>query len=65
MKFEILRASDTSSKAPAPCDGAFLEGNEWVIEINTLEELLALQNKVGNDLIVNNKQIWIYDDYME
>jgi len=68
MKFEIIRASSTWPRAEtAPCEGANQEGDigDWYIEISSLEDLLALSKKVGSDLIVNDRQIWIYDDYME
>jgi len=35
------------------------------IEINTLEDLLELQSKVGCELIISGGSIEIYDDYRE
>jgi len=38
--------------------------SENTVEINTLEELLELVDKVGN-LIIDKESITIYDDYIE
>lgn len=35
------------------------------IKIDNLEQLQALIDKTGHDLILSKDQIWIYDDYME
>jgi len=41
----------------------------WTIEIHTLEELIALQKKIGDDLILSSDKEYqylkIYDDYIE
>ena len=43
----------------------------WVVEINTLEDLMELQNEHGDIIIRDSikfdgyKEIVIYDDYME
>ena len=40
--------------------------SEWTIEINTLEELLALRDEVGFDLVVTlENSIIIYDGFLE
>lgn len=68
MRFKILRTSNAYEK---PCEEALLVDASnnpplWSIEINTLEELLALQKKY-DDLIVRNifnsteMEIEIYD----
>ena len=62
----------------SPCDGAFIKDNWWVIELNTLEDLLSFQNKVGEEIIIGDTDtffgandmgvkyyIEIYDDYRE
>lgn len=63
----------------SPCDGAFIKDNWWVIELNTLEDLLSFQNKVGEEIIIRTLNdsfeeikntgvkyyIEIYDDYRE
>lgn len=41
------------------------EINTWFVDINTLEDLMALKEEVGHDLIVGIKEIVIYDDYVE
>ena len=64
MKFELIRASDYSGKAP-PHPKAVREGDEWFIEIGTLEELTQLEADVGCGIILYPGQIWIYDSYME
>lgn len=37
----------------------------WEVEINTLEDLLELQKKLGYELIVYEDTIEIYDSYRE
>ena len=37
----------------------------WYVEINTLEELMALQEEVGCELVVGDDEIVIYDGYLE
>lgn len=72
MKFEIIRASNIKGDK-CPVDGAVEESSEtWLVELNTLEDLLQLIDRAGSDLIVSKKSsfhehraIWIYDDYME
>jgi hypothetical protein len=66
MKFRIHRVSFFSGK-PKPCEGAFLIDGErgWFIEINTLEELIALSVREDESLVVDKDSIYIYDDYME
>ena len=68
-KFIICRASEWEQKN-SPCDGAVLvkeneSWNEWEIEINSLDELLALMDRVGDNLIIGRNNITIYDDYVE
>lgn len=41
------------------------EINTWFVDINTLEDLMALKEEVDHDLIVGIKEIVIYDDYVE
>lgn len=41
---------------------------KWIVEIHTLEELIALQKKIGDDLILSSDEypcLKIYDDYIE
>ena len=81
MKFTIERASDYEDGLKAPCEGCkqdILLKNKtevskcWTKEINSLEELLALEKEVKTDLIVftdNTRSIplgiIIHDDYIE
>ncbi len=82
MKYIISKTSSFGQRNEAPCEGAVAVGcNEfgdtlWGIEINTLEELMALQDKVGHPLIIgpapyydaneySGKAIEIYNDYRE
>ena len=51
MKFRLEKASDW--------------GFEKEVEINTLEELMALVEEYGEDLVINKERIIIYDDYLE
>lgn len=77
MKFRIRRTSSYCANEQ-PCEGAELvkeddEKKIWHIEINSLEELLALSDREREQLIVWNggefsgemPQIEIYDDYRE
>ena len=77
MKFEIERSSLRGAKVEEhpPCEGAVLETIDihtlWTIEINSLEELLALSAKVECDIIVHRVDIFpklppglvIHDDF--
>lgn len=68
MKFRIRRASKPFSKE-RPCNMASLyEHENWYVELNTLEDLMKLQEQVDEDLIIENridKNILIYDTYIE
>ena len=75
----IFRITKTSSylhiDQPKPCKNAKkiveidpLWGCEiirWEVEINTLEELLDLLKEVGEELIISDGYIEIYDAYRE
>lgn len=81
MIFRINRTSDYLHKEPPkPCKNAVkvTEGirpwrfsNElqevvhYEIEINTLEELINLYKEVGEELIITDETIEIYDGYRE
>ena len=81
MLFEIYRTSDRGLfEQPKPCKNAikrtyrvkpwdFLdtmeEGVDWLIEINTLDELLDLRKEVGEELIIGDGTIEIYDTRRE
>ena len=80
MKFQIYRASHAGINSNKDYQGPEIkrayketqipyEGADevvgWYVDINTLEELMALNAETGCDLIINSEDIWIYDDYME
>jgi len=85
MKFEIKRADPTfAAEKKPPVPNATLIGkdrwgdNLWAIEIDTIEDLLALKTKVAHSLILESvdedvedldneikHSILIYDDYIE
>ena len=78
MKFTISRSSDLIMPEK-PCEEAVLSEqktlfntNIWEIEINSLEELLKLKQKVGFPIIVSDpyhvdgqQELEIYDAYRE
>jgi hypothetical protein len=71
MKFKISRASSWSNENPPTPAAIFIRKEEWgdstwEIEINSMEELMALISKEG-DLIISgdNPNIIIYDAYVE
>lgn len=82
MKFRIKRTSNWDGEEK-PCENAYggehLGGRAddvrvWYIDINTLDELIALRNEVENELIIDTTwekelngipEIEIYDDYRE
>ena len=61
MIFEITRASLRDEK---PCEEAYKLEGEWKIKINSLGELLKFIGKYGA-IIIDDKEIVIYDDYIE
>lgn len=76
MIFRIRKTSSYSHiDQPKPCKNAkkiveidpvwHCETVRWDVEINTLEELLDLQKEVGEELIISDGHIEIYDDYRE
>lgn len=78
MTFRITKTSNhLHTDQPKPCKNAkkIVEMDslwryeiirwEWEVEINTLEELLDLQKEVGEELIISDEYIEIYDAYRE
>lgn len=61
MKYNICRTSTNiafSKHEPKPCEGAILVDTNpdfphWEIEINSLEDLNKLNEKVGTELIIS------------
>lgn len=70
MKYRIYRTSDREGKFP-PCINAYKGiqcdcfGQAWYININTLEELHSLQERVRTPLIITADTIEIYDTFRE
>ena len=78
MKFLIGKASDWHGDNK-PCSKAIKIGknkydnNVWEVELNTLDDILALMNECDKDLVIGESyyddehkyEITIYDDYME
>lgn len=71
MKFKVVRSSDFGmGSCVAPCEEAVYTGkDEWgvptyEVEVNTLEELMALVEKYGS-FIVSRNELEIYDSYRE
>jgi hypothetical protein len=71
MKFQISQASDCwSDTVGETVKEAFKDGDDWFVEITTIQELISFQEKYGdivirNNLLTDNKEIVLYDDYLE
>ena len=85
MKFRIRRTSRSSFSKEKPCEDAYLDKfvpdtnddyfdqSYWAIDIESIEDLLALAEKEKEEIIVkapceytdNLPEIEIYDDYRE
>lgn len=69
MKFKISRASSGLSITEGkPCKSAVQDGEQWAIELATLDEMRLLAIEVDEDLIVDFRDrpsITIYDHYVE
>lgn len=76
MKFEVKRASHSWPLTDKPpCEGAVKDGEEWFIEIPTLEDLMAFEDLHGSIVISKSvdmmlgrndvRSILIYDNYIE
>lgn len=63
MKFIVTRTSNDycGNHDKKPCDEAIFNGSyDWLIEINSLEELMEFKNKYGNIII---KTIYTDQEY--
>lgn len=40
------------------------EISKWYVDINTIEDLVALENEAHNSLIINGGEILIYDGFL-
>lgn len=71
MTYKIEQTSSYGYQGQAPCSKAYRGDNnennypQWYVDINTLEELQALQDEVNKALIVGKEHIEIYDAYRE
>ena len=71
MEFRVTRSSQFIDEKPRNVKNIYEKGDGWYIKINTLEELLAFENKYGALIISKDwdnqeeMQIEIYDDYRE
>lgn len=68
MEFIIRRTSDELNNKPL--DKAYIKGDEWHINIENLEQLIALTQKEADAIIINDPTsqlpiLEIYDDYRE
>ena len=68
MEFIIRRTSDELDEKPI--DKSYIKDNEWHINIEGLEQLVALTQKEANVIIINEPTsdlpiLEIYDDYRE
>ena len=71
MEFRVTRSSQFIDEKPRNVKNIYEKGDGWYIKINTLEELIAFENKYGALIISKDwdtqeeMQIEIYDDYRE
>jgi hypothetical protein len=71
MKFQVSQASDCwTDTVGETVKEASNEGDDWFVEINTIQELISVQEKYGdivirNNLLTDNKEIVLYNDYLE
>ena len=71
MEFRVTRSSQFLDEKPRNVKNIYEKGDGWYIKINTLEELIAFENKYGALIISKDwdnqeeMQIEIYDDYRE
>ena len=70
MKYIISRTSHRGNDKIPPCPEAIKEQGEWIIEINSLEELEGFVRTYGAIVIEkwsgsNRLDLEIYDDYRE
>lgn len=69
MKFIIRRASDSWDSKAKPCDEAIKIGEDWVVEINSLEKLQEFINREGRVIVYPEESgvgsILIYDYWIE
>lgn len=65
LQFTVDRVTNWGKKPePKPCDSAFKEGDNWTVNIPSIESLMKFIEKNG-DIIIKKDHITIYDDYVE
>jgi len=69
MKFKISRTSQMWREKEKPCEEASIVEIEneacWVVEFDTLEELVKFSVRYKEVIICSKDEIEIYDDYRE
>lgn len=74
MKFIVTRTSYYEGEKTAPCENAVFDNQEkaWIIEINSIDELLSVLKKCNHDIIISAKAynselpcLEIYNDWRE
>jgi hypothetical protein len=66
MRFAIRRVSWWANDPDnSPCASAIWDGEQWYVELGTLEDLMASIDESGDNLIVSRDEIEIYDGYNE
>jgi hypothetical protein len=69
MKFTIIKSSQAiqGNTSEKPCEWAKWDAGKqrWVVEIQDLGDLLALQKDVEDEIILKNDTLEIYDVYRE
>lgn len=68
MEFIVRRTSDMINEKPI--NDAYINNNEWCIQIDDLQQLVEVTNTVGEIIIMKNTEsdmpiIEIYDDLRE
>jgi hypothetical protein len=58
MLFRVYRTSGWGSEEAKPCENAVFDNDEqeWIIEINSLEELLKLAQELDKQIIITPKK---------
>lgn len=70
MKYKIFRTSDIWHNHQ-PCEKAYQIGVNsfdeplWVVDINSLDDILGIIKETGESIILDDSTIEIYDDYRE
>ena len=67
MKFKVERTSGSYKRQPTP--KSVQDGNNWLIELNSLEELVQFIDESNNAIVISLEEdcpcIEIYDDWRE